>query len=258
MMHFHIVTLFPELFSSVLTTTMLRKGQERGALRFALYNVRDYASDKHRVTDDTPYGGGPGMVMKAEPLVAAIEATGTRGERPRRVLLSPRGTPFTQAYAHTLAQLEHVTLICGRYEGVDERVRDFVDEELSVGDYVLSGGEIAALVVIDAVARLVPGVLGCSESAQQESFSEHLLEGPQYTRPLAFRGMSVPDVLLSGDHPAIARWRRQEALRRTLLSRPDLLERAALSDEDRAFLRAQGAEIRAQASKTVTDEDPER
>jgi tRNA (guanine37-N1)-methyltransferase len=235
-MHFHLVTIFPELFSSVLATTMLRKGQERGALRFSLYNVRDYATDKHRMTDDTPYGGGPGMVMKPEPLVAAIEATACATARPRRVLLSPQGVTFTQARAVELAQGGELALICGRYEGVDERVRTFVDEEISVGDYVLSGGEIAALVVIDAVARLVPGVLGSSDSAQQDSFSQHLLEGPQYTRPAEFRGLSVPEILVSGDHGAIARWRRQEALRRTLMDRPDLLERAPLTEEDRAFL----------------------
>jgi tRNA (guanine37-N1)-methyltransferase len=193
-MHFHLVTIFPELFSSVLATTMLQKGQERGALRFSLYNIRDYAQDKHRMTDDTPYGGGPGMVMKPDPLVAAIEATATATTRPRRVLLSPQGATFTQARAAALAECSDLALICGRYEGIDERVRAFVDEELSVGDYVLSGGEIAALVVIDAVARLVPGVLGCRESIQQESFSEHLLEGPQYTRPAELRGMPVPEM----------------------------------------------------------------
>ena len=235
-MHFHLVTLFPELFSSALATTMLRKGQERGALRFSLYNVRDFAIDKHRMTDDTPYGGGPGMVMKPDPLVAAIEATASTATRPHRVLLSPQGATFTQARAVALADGGDLALICGRYEGVDERVRAFVDEELSVGDYVLSGGEIAALVVIDAVARLVPGVLGCSESARHDSFSEHLLEGPQYTRPPDFRGMSVPEILVSGDHGAIARWRRQEALRRTLMDRPDLLERANLTADDRTFL----------------------
>lgn len=238
MMHFHLVTLFPELFSSALATTMLCKGQERGALRFSLYNVRDYTTDKHRMTDDTPYGGGPGMVMKPEPLVAAIEATAAAASHARRILLSPQGATLTQERAGALAQCSDLVLVCGRYEGVDERVRGFVDEELSIGDYVLSGGEIAALVVIDAVARLVPGVLGCSESAVQESFSEHLLEGPQYTRPAEFRGMAVPETLVSGDHGAIARWRRQESLRRTAQERPDLLARADLTEEDRAFLRS--------------------
>ena len=235
-MHFHIVTLFPELFASVIDATMLKKGQERGALRFSFYDIRDYATDKHRVTDDTPYGGGPGMVMKPEPLTAAIEATGTDSARPRRVLLCPQGPLLDHARARALAAHEGLALICGRYEGIDERIRASVDEELSIGDYVVSGGEIAAIVVIDAVARLVPGVLGCAQSTEVESFGSHLLEFPQYTRPPEFRGVTVPDVLLSGDHQAIARWRRRESLRRTWERRPDLLERTELSEDDRAFL----------------------
>lgn len=235
-MHFHIVALFPELFASVIETTMLKKGQERGALQFTFYDIRAFATDKHRVTDDTPYGGGQGMVMKPEPLTAAIEATGSGAQRPRRVLLCPQGPPLSETRARALAAHPQLALICGRYEGVDERVRAYVDEELSIGDYVLSGGEIAAIVVIDAVARFVPGVLGCAQSAEEESFGAHLLEYPQYTRPDVFRGARVPDVLLSGDHQAIARWRRQEALRRTWERRPDLLQKAELSDEDRAFL----------------------
>lgn len=238
-MHFHVVSLFPELFASVLEASMLKKGQERGALAFTLYNVRDYALDKHRVTDDTPYGGGQGMVMKPEPLVAAIEATGDGAQRPRRILLSPQGAVLTQARAAELATAPALTLICGRYEGVDERVRAYVDEELSVGDYILSGGEIAALVVIDAVARLVPGVLGCAASAVEESFRDHLLEYPQYTRPPEFRGVRVPEVLLGGDHGAIARWRRREALERTRARRPDLLARAKLTDAESAALAAE-------------------
>ncbi|OFV86507.1 MAG: tRNA (guanosine(37)-N1)-methyltransferase TrmD, partial [Acidobacteria bacterium RBG_16_68_9] len=235
-MHFHIVTLFPEFFASALAATMLKKGQERGAICFHLCNIRDHAADKHRVTDDTPYGGGPGMVMKPDPIIAAIEATSRGADRPRRVLLSPQGPTFTQQRAHELAALPALALICGRYEGVDERVRAFVDEELSVGDFVLSGGEAAAIVIIDAVARLVPGVLGSAESAETESFRDHLLEGPQYTRPPEYRGLRVPEILLSGDHAAIARWRRQEALRRTFERRPDLLAHAPLTEEDRAFL----------------------
>jgi tRNA (guanine37-N1)-methyltransferase len=235
-MRFHILTLFPELFTSVLSATMLQKGQERGALQFDLHNIRDYTTDKHRVTDDAPYGGGQGMVMKPEPVVAALEALGSGRERPWRVLLSPQGQPLTQVRAAALAARDHLALVCGRYEGIDERVRAFVDEELSVGDFILSGGEIAALVVIDAVSRLVPGVLGCSESATVESFSDGLLEYPQYTRPPEFRGCKVPELLLSGDHGAIGRWRRQEALRRTFQRRPDLLADAPLSDADRAFL----------------------
>lgn len=235
-MHFHIVTLFPEFFASGLTTSMLQKGQERGALRFSIWNIREYAAGKHRVTDDAPYGGGQGMVMKPEPLVAAIEATGIGPTRPHRILLCPHGPVLTQEKAAALAALPSLTLVCGRYEGVDERVRNFVDEELSIGDYVLSGGEVAALVVIDAVARLVPGVLGCAASATEESFRDGLLEYPQYTRPPVFRGLPVPEVLLSGDHAAIAQWRRRESLRRTRQRRPDLLRRARLSNSDRAFL----------------------
>ncbi|HVM95961.1 MAG TPA: tRNA (guanosine(37)-N1)-methyltransferase TrmD [Candidatus Acidoferrales bacterium] len=235
-MHFHILTLFPELFDSVLSTTMLKKGQERGALQFSLHNIRDFAVDKHRVTDDTPYGGGEGMVMKPEPIVAALEALGTDSTRPRRILLSPRAKVLNQERCAELAALPSLALVCGRYEGVDERVVPFVDEELSIGDFVLSGGEIAALVLIDAVSRLVPGVLGSDQSATIETFNDGLLEYPQYTRPAEFRGQRVPEILLSGDHQAVARWRRQESLRRTLEHRPDLLGRAALTDEGRAIL----------------------
>ncbi|HVN85325.1 MAG TPA: tRNA (guanosine(37)-N1)-methyltransferase TrmD [Candidatus Binatia bacterium] len=237
-MRFHLVTLFPAFFDSALSTTMLQKGQERGALEFVRYNIRDYATDKHRVTDDTPYGGGPGMVMKPEPLVAAIEATGDAAARPRRVLLSPQGRPFTQPIAAEFARLPELVLVCGRYEGVDERVRSYVDEELSIGDYVLSGGEVAALVVIDVVSRLVPGVLGAAESAIEESFRDGLLEYPHYTRPPEFRGQPVPAVLLSGDHEAIRRWRRAQSLQRTAARRPDLLARAQVTDADRAILAA--------------------
>jgi len=237
-MHLHVVTLFPELFASVLETSMLKKGQERGALQFSLHNIRDYATDKHRVTDDTPYGGGQGMVLKPEPVIAAMEAIECGAQRPRRVLLCPHGALLTQARAQALASEDAVVLVCGRCEGIDERVRAHVDEELSIGDYIVSGGEIAALVVIDAVARLVPGVLGCAQSAVDESFAAHLLEYPQYTRPPEHRGVRVPDVLLSGDHQAIARWRRHEALRRTWERRPDLLAQAELTDDERAFLDA--------------------
>ena len=239
MMRFHILTLFPELFTSVLSATMLQKAQERGAVQFALVNIRDFATDKHRVTDDTPYGGGHGMVMKPEPIVAALESLGTE-PTPRRILLSPQGRLFTQAAAHALAQVPEIALLCGRYEGIDDRVRAYVDDELSIGDVVLSGGEVAALVVIDAVSRLIPGALGCESSVAVESFSDGVLEYPQYTRPPEFRGARVPDVLLSGDHAAIARWRRHAALRRTYERRPDLLAGATLSDEDRAFLSTLG------------------
>ncbi len=235
-MRIHVLSLFPELFSSVLNSTMLKKAQERRAVEFCLVNIRDYATDKHRVTDDTPYGGGHGMVMKVEPVVAALEAVGEGSERPYRVLLTPSGRVFNQDRAVELAKKPGLALVCGRYEGVDARVAFFVDEELSVGDFILSGGEIAALVVIDAVTRLLPGALGCEESSRSESFAEGLLEYPQYTRPAEFRGLRVPDVLLSGDHEAIARWRREQALRLTWERRPDLLSRARLTEQDKAFL----------------------
>lgn len=232
-MRFHVLTLFPEVFSSVLSATMLKKGQERGALSFDLVNIRDFTTDKHHVTDDSPYGGGQGMVMKPEPIVAALESL---EGKPWRVLLTPQAQVLTQERARQLADLSSIALVCGRYEGIDERVRNYVDEEISVGDYILSGGEIGALVVIDAISRLVPGVLGCEDSAADESLVGALLEYPQYTRPPEYRGASVPEVLLSGDHAAVARWRRQQSLRRTLQTRPDLLDRADLGPEDRAFL----------------------
>jgi tRNA (guanine37-N1)-methyltransferase len=251
-MHFHVVTLFPELFASVIEASMLKKGRERGALEFSFYDVRRHALDKHRVTDDTPYGGGQGMVMKPEPLTAAIEATGAGADRPRRVLLCPQGPTLDEGRVRALAGYNALALICGRYEGVDERVRAYVDEELSIGDYIVSGGEIAAIVVIDAVARRVPGVLGCAQSAEDESFGTQLLEYPQYTRPLEFRGVRVPDVLLSGDHGAIARWRRREALRRTWQRRPELLQTAGLNAEERDFV----AELEAQRGSAADARGP--
>jgi tRNA (guanine37-N1)-methyltransferase len=238
-MHIHVLTLFPEMFGSPLSVGILHRARERGLLTVSLHQLRDYASGRHLQVDDTPYGGGQGMVLKPEPLVAAIEHVAAMG-RPRRILLTPQGVPFTQARAEALAAEPALLLVCGRYEGVDERVRDVVDEELTIGDYVLSGGEPAALVVLDAVARLVPGVLGNEASPQDESYSTGLLEYPQYTRPPEFRGARIPDVLLSGDHAAIARWRREESLRRTFERRSDLLAYAPLDDADRAFLRHLG------------------
>jgi tRNA (guanine37-N1)-methyltransferase len=237
-MKFHLLTLFPGMFSGPLTESILKRAQENGLLEVALHNIRDYASDKHRTTDDYPYGGGAGMVMKVEPLAACLEAVRTTAPRAKVVLTSPRGTVFTQEVAQDLAAEPELIVICGRYEGVDERVKElFVDHELSIGDYVLTGGELAAMVVIDAVTRLLPGVLGSEESVVDESFSAGLLEYPQYTRPPEFRGLNVPDVLLSGNHAVIARWRHQQALRRTWQSRPDLLRSAILSPEDKAYLQ---------------------
>jgi tRNA (guanine37-N1)-methyltransferase len=209
----------------------------------SLHQLRDYAPGRHLQVDDVPYGGGPGMVMKAEPLVAAIEHV-SAAEHPRRILLAARGRRFDQRHAAALAAEASLLLVCGRYEGVDERVTAWVDEELSIGDYVLSGGDLAALVVLDAIARLLPGVLGNEASAPDDSFATGLLEGPQYTRPWSFRGADVPDVLGSGDHAAVRRWRREQMLRTTLARRPDLLRTASLDDDDRALLRALGWEPR--------------
>lgn len=234
-MKVHVVALSPEILASGLAAGVPRRAREAGVLEVALHQLRDYAGGRHLQVDDTPYGGGQGMVMMAEPLIRAIEHAAAV-DSPRRILLSPRGARFDQARARALAREPALLLACGRYEGVDERVAAHVDEELSIGDFVLSGGEIAALVVIDAVARLLPGAVGNAASPDDDSFATGLLEHPQYTRPAA----GVPPVLLSGDHEAIARWRRQESLRVTLTRRPDLLRNAPLDEADRAFLRTLG------------------
>lgn len=238
-MRIHVISLFPEMLGSALAGSVLGRARQRGLLDVHLHQLRDYATGRHLQVDDTPYGGGPGMVMKPEPLMTAIEHVAAV-DAPRRILLSPRGILFTQARARALAAERTLLLVCGRYEGVDERVAACVDEELSIGDYVLSGGEIAALVVIDAVTRLLDGALGNQASPADESHTTGLLEYPQYTRPEEFRAARVPDVLLSGDHAAIARWRHEESLRVTLLRRPELLARTPLTDGDRAFLRGLG------------------
>jgi tRNA (guanine37-N1)-methyltransferase len=235
-MIFEVLTLFPEMFSSVLSASLLGKAIQKGALTVHLTDPRDFTEDKHRSVDDTPYGGGAGMVMRPAPLVAALEHVTTVRGPVHRVALCPTGAPFTQATAVRLSSLARVALVCGRYEGFDERVRGFVDEELSLGDFVITGGELAAMVVIDAVARRLPGVLGNADSPVDESHEAGLLEYPQYTRPPVFRGQPVPEVLLSGNHARIDRWRRQQALLRTRERRPDLFARLALSDEDRALL----------------------
>jgi len=235
--HVDVLTLFPEMVTGYLSASILGKATERGLVQWSAHDIRAHAEGKHRVTDDAPYGGGAGMVFKPEPLVAAIEAARTRLPGARVLLTSPRGEPFTQSMARGLAAAPtDLVLVCGRYEGVDERVRAFVDAEVSAGDYVLTGGELVALCLIDAVARLLPGVLGNAESADSESFEDGLLEYPHYTRPAEFRGMEVPAVLQSGDHARVARWRRWQALQWTKRRRPELLERAALSAEDRRLL----------------------
>ncbi len=223
------------MFGGPLAVGPLKRARELGVLKVSLHQLRDYAVGRHQTVDDVPYGGGQGMVMKPEPLLAAIEHVAA-AERPRRILLAARGTRFGQDRAAALAREASLLFVCGRYEGVDERVRAHVDEEVSIGDYVLSGGELAALVVLDAIARLLPGVLGNEASAPDDSFATGLLEHPQYTRPWTFRDVAVPDILGSGDHAAIRRWRREQALRATFERRPDLLRTAPLDDADRAFL----------------------
>jgi tRNA (guanine37-N1)-methyltransferase len=222
-MKFTVVTILPELIEPALAAGVVGRAREAGVISVATVNPRDFTTDRHRTVDDTPYGGGPGMVMKAEPLLAAIGLAARGDAAPHRILLTPAGTPLTQARVRELAALPHVVLVCGRYEGIDERVIDLaIDEQLSIGDYVLSGGELAALVLLDACVRLLPGVMGKVESGVDESFSDGLLEYPQYTRPQAFEGRPIPDVLISGDHAKIAAWRQAEAQMLTRARRPDL------------------------------------
>lgn len=223
-MKFHILTLFPEMFAGVLSLGVTGRAVENGILEVKLYNIRDYATDRHRSVDDAPYGGGAGMVMKPEPIAACIDAVRINAPDARLFLASPGGRPFNQSMAAELAADGDVIILCGRYEGIDERVRALYSAtEFSIGDYVMTGGEIAAMVVLDAVSRLVPGVLGSDESAGEESFSDGLLEYPQYTRPPEFRGLKVPAMLLSGNHSEIARWRKEQSLQKTRTVRPDLL-----------------------------------
>jgi tRNA (guanine37-N1)-methyltransferase len=237
-----VITLFPEMVAPVLGSSMLKRAQEKGLLDVQVHNLRDYTLDKHKVADDVPYGGGAGMVMKAEPILRAVEGIREqyeqRGELIRLLLPSPQGRPFTQAYAHDLAaDSRRLVILCGHYEGIDERVRVALKpEEVSVGDYVLTGGELPALMLIDAAARLVPGVLGDPDSVVEESFTDALLEYPHYTRPADVRGLTVPEVLLSGHHEAIRLWRRKEALRATYEKRPDLLKDRHFTVEDRQLL----------------------
>jgi len=224
-MQYNVITLFPEMFGDPLNASIVKRAQEKGLIEIAVHNLRDHCTDKHRVTDDIPYGGGVGMVMKPEPLIKAIEALRTAKPEARTLLMTPQGKRFNQKDAERLTAFPALTLVCGRYEGVDERVRSFVDEELSIGDYILTGGELASMVIIDAVTRLLPGVLGDADSLKEESFNQSLLEAPQYTRPRVFRNMEVPEVLLSGNHAEIERWRQQQALKRTEERRPDLLSK---------------------------------
>lgn len=238
-MHIDVLTLFPGMFAGPTTESILRRAQDKGLVTIDVTDLRLFAEGRHRVADDYPFGGGQGMVMKPEPIFRAVEtvtAAGGPGEA-RVILLTPQGRKFDQGQAWELSREKHLVFICGRYEGVDERVREHLaSDEISIGDYVLTGGEIPALVIIDAVVRLIPGVLGDEDSPRRDSFADGLLEGPQYTRPREFRGYGVPEILLSGNHSEIARWRRKQALLRTLVHRPDLLVEGDLPAEDRALL----------------------
>lgn len=236
-MRIDVFTLFPEVFQPYLQISILQRALQGGLAQIYLHNIRDWASDRHHVTDDEPYGGGGGMIMKPEPIFAAVESVLGAPPGCPVILLTPQGRLFNQKVALELSRQPHFALLCGRYEGVDERVREhLVTDEISIGDYVLTGGELPALVIIDAVIRLLPGALGDPDAAWDDSHASGLLEYPHYTRPAEFRGWRVPDILLSGDHARLARWRRQQALLRTWQRRPDLLAAATLSDEDREFL----------------------
>ena len=232
-----ILTIFPEMFESVFASSILGRAREQGLIEVECVDIRQFSTLKHKNTDDYPFGGGAGMVMLAQPIMDAMDAVTGEGFRGRRIYMGPRGTTLTTAKARELAQEEHLVLLCGHYEGVDQRALDAcIDEEISIGDYILTGGELAAMVLTDCVSRFIPGVLGSGESAEEESFSDGLLEYPQYTRPREIRGMTVPDILLSGDHAKIRAWRRMESLKATKRFRPDLLEKAELTDKEKKLL----------------------
>lgn len=238
MIKFDILSIFPEMFVSPLRCSMLKKAQEKGILRIDLHDIRHWADDKHKMADDAPYGGGCGMVMKLEPVEKALsEIKKDAVEGSTVLLMTPQGEVFNQKIAEELSQKNQIIIVCGRYEGVDERIREhLIDREISIGDYILTGGEMAALVLIDAVSRLCPDFLGNPESKISESFSHHLLEYPQYTRPATYKGWTVPDVLISGNHAEIEYWRKKESLRRTYQRRPDLLKKVTLSPQDKKIL----------------------
>ncbi|TZE83373.1 tRNA (guanosine(37)-N1)-methyltransferase TrmD [Calorimonas adulescens] len=237
-MKFDILTLFPEMFSSVFSYGIIKRAIDNNLIDINLHNIRDFSEDKFGRVDDYPYGGGPGMVLRPEPLYRAIKSLNLDNEVPI-IYLSPSGIPFNQQKAKELATKKHIVIVSGHYEGIDERIiTTCITEEISIGDYILNGGEIAAMVVIDAVARLLPGVLGNLASTEEESFNNYLLEYPQYTRPAVFNGISVPEVLLSGNHALIKEWRRKKSLEKTFYNRPDLLEKAVLDDSDKAFIES--------------------
>ncbi len=236
-MRFDVLTLFPAMFEGPMTESILKRAQEKGLIEVNLHNIRDHATDKHKTTDDTPYGGGGGMVMKVEPLVSAVERVRGEDTHTPVILMTPQGRVFNQKVVQELAQYPRLILVCGRYEGFDERVRQTVaTDEISIGDYVLTGGELAAMVIVDAVSRLVPGVLGAQWGAGEDSHATGLLEYPHYTKPAEFRGLRVPDVLVSGHHAEVEKWRRRESLKRTWQRRPDMLLTADLTEAERWYL----------------------
>ena len=245
-MQFEVFTLLPEVFPPYLESSILNRARQKGLIDVRVHNIRDYAHDKHHMTDDTPYGGGGGMVMKSDPIFEAVESVLGLAPHPSNpqpasnipiILLTPQGRVFTQRMAEELSRHQHIALLCGRYEGIDERIREhLVTDEISIGDYVLTGGELPALMLIDAISRLIPGVLGDPTGAEDDSHSMGLLEYPHYTKPPEFRGWKVPDVLVSGNHAKINKWRREQALTRTFNKRPDMLDRAELSKEDLKFI----------------------
>lgn len=236
-MKFDILTLFPGMFSGPFDESIIKRGKDKQLIDISLHNIRDWATDRHQTADDSPYGGGAGMVMKPEPLAACIESVKSRNPDSRVIITSPQGRRLTHRVASELAKLDGMIIICGRYEGIDERIRQlYVEDDISLGDFVLSGGEIAAMAMVDAVTRLIPGVLGSSESAETDSFCDGLLEYPQYTRPPEFKGLAVPEALLSGNHAVIRHWRRRESLRRTRELRPDLFDGLELTKQDLRLL----------------------
>ena len=255
-MQFEVFTLLPEVFPPYLESSILKRAAQRGLIKVNVYNIRDYTHDKHHITDDTPYGGGGGMVMKPEPIFEAVESVlgfASPHSEPMPaskipiILLTPQGRVFTQRIAEELSGHGRIALLCGRYEGVDERVREhLVTQEISIGDYVLTGGELPAMMIIDAVSRLIPGVLGDPTGAEDDSHSMGLLEYPHYTKPYEFRGWKVPEILLSGDHAKIEKWRREQALARTLNKRPDMLEKAELSEKDKKFVEGLTSKVEGQ------------
>ena len=237
-MQFNVLTIFPDLLDSPLRESIIRRAREKGQIQITVTDIRDFATDKHSMTDDRPFGGGEGMVMKPEPLSAALKSVRQNGREDRVILLSPQGRQYDQRLAEELGREEHLILVCGRYEGVDERFRSaYIDDEISIGDYILTGGELAAMVIIDSVTRLLPEVLGCADSAEKDTFSRHLLKHPQYTRPREFENIEVPEVLLSGDHRRIDEYRFLESVKRTISRRPDLLAKEWFTRQEVTLLR---------------------